>query len=131
MDDPRREGYLHQNGAAGLPTRSIRDFTSYVVFLSLLLDSATVLEILPQQYRTQPPCPTFLLFQFELSLCKPANIQTLRCCKARRAVRSATAPGQPRPFGKPIKNATQYQKCFYRKSILSTSKPPPYLSSPA
>ena len=38
MNDPRREGYLHQNGTAGLSIGSIRDVIPYVWFLSLLFD---------------------------------------------------------------------------------------------
>jgi hypothetical protein len=49
MDDPRREGYLHQSGAAGLPTGSIRDIIPYVVFLSLHSDFSILSAILPQE----------------------------------------------------------------------------------
>ena len=41
----RREGYLHRNGAAGLPTGSVRELIPYVVFLSLLSDFNILSEI--------------------------------------------------------------------------------------
>lgn len=66
MDDPRREGYLHQNGAAGLPTGSIRDVIPYVVFLSLLFDFSILSAILPQEIRgtaaAMPQIPTVPMF---------------------------------------------------------------------
>ena len=45
----RREGYLHQSGAARLPTGSIRDVIPYVVFLSLHFDFSILLVIMPQE----------------------------------------------------------------------------------
>lgn len=51
MDDPRREGYLHQSGAVGLPTGSIRDIIPYIVFLSLHSDFSILSAILPQEIR--------------------------------------------------------------------------------
>lgn len=51
MNAPRREGYLHQNGTAGLSIGSIRDVIPYVWFLSLLFDFSILLAILPPKIK--------------------------------------------------------------------------------
>lgn len=47
----RREGYLHQSGAVGLPTGSIRDIIPYVVFLSLRLDFTILSAVFLQEIK--------------------------------------------------------------------------------
>ena len=54
MDDPKEGGLLTPEGAAGLPTGSVRDI-SYVAFLSLQFDLTIVLSIYPQTRNPKNP----------------------------------------------------------------------------
>ena len=54
MDDPKEGGLLTPEGAAGLPTGSVRDI-SYAAFLSLHFDLTIVLSIYPQTRNPKNP----------------------------------------------------------------------------
>ena len=109
MDDPRREGYLHQSGAAGLPTGSIRDIIPYVVFLSLHSDFSILSVILPQEIRdtaaAMPQIPTVpMLSQFSVSALSNRSAFHTNCHVLYRVI--SCAPTTPAlPPGNPAQSA--------------------------